>query len=174
VEEKAGSGTDIPAFADLVREHQAMVFSIAWHFLRDRTLAEEVAQDVFLQLHRNMAGLKTPAHVSFWLRKVAANRAIDYSRSRKLRAYLPLENAPEPHAAGGNADPMLSRRLRTLLASLPGKARMVMIMRYQEDLDPADIAELLGMPVRTVKSHLQRSLALLREKLSRTAGVISI
>jgi RNA polymerase sigma-70 factor (ECF subfamily) len=44
---------------------------------------------------------------------------------------------------------------------------MVMVLRYQEDLDPAEISEVLGMPVGTVKSHMQRSLALLREKLAR-------
>ncbi|MES1260618.1 MAG: sigma factor-like helix-turn-helix DNA-binding protein [Acidobacteriota bacterium] len=48
---------------------------------------------------------------------------------------------------------------------LPGKARMVLLLRYQEDLDPGEIAALLAMPVSTVKSHLHRSLALLRGKL---------
>jgi RNA polymerase sigma-70 factor (ECF subfamily) len=52
------------------------------------------------------------------------------------------------------------------VASLPENARVVMILRYQEDLDPMDIAQALDMPIATVKSHLQRSLALLREKLS--------
>jgi len=65
---------------------------------------------------------------------------------------------------------MLRERLRKLVQSLPEKARTVMILRYQEDLDPEEIARTLEMPVRTVKSHLQRSLALLREKLSRARG----
>jgi len=67
-------------------------------------------------------------------------------------------------------DPMLSRTLQRLVASLPEKPRMAMILRYQEDLDPSEIAAALDMPVRTVKSHLQRSLALLREKLRRSVG----
>jgi RNA polymerase sigma-70 factor (ECF subfamily) len=61
----------------------------------------------------------------------------------------------------------LAETLRRLVASLPESPRMVMVLRYQEDLDPADIAEILDMPVATVKSHLQRALALLREKLAR-------
>ena len=61
--------------------------------------------------------------------------------------------------------------LRELVAALPENARVVMILRYQEDLDPMDIAQALDMPIATVKSHLQRSLALLRDKLSRTKGV---
>jgi RNA polymerase sigma-70 factor (ECF subfamily) len=61
----------------------------------------------------------------------------------------------------------LNEALRRLVASLPETPRMVMILRYQEDLDPMEIAEVLEMPVATVKSHLQRSLSLLREKLAR-------
>jgi RNA polymerase sigma-70 factor (ECF subfamily) len=62
---------------------------------------------------------------------------------------------------------MLQETLRRLVASLPEAPRMVMVLRYQEDLDPLEIAETLSMPLGTVKSHLQRSLALLREKLER-------
>ena len=61
-------------FAELMREHRAMVFSVLWHFLHDRDLAEELAQDVFLSLHKNLAGIETPAHAGFWLRKVASHR----------------------------------------------------------------------------------------------------
>jgi len=60
--------------------------------------------------------------------------------------------------------------LQALIASLPEKARAVVVLRYQEDLMPEEIAKLLEMPVGTVKSHLQRSLAMLREKLGRTFG----
>jgi RNA polymerase sigma-70 factor (ECF subfamily) len=69
---------------------------------------------------------------------------------------------------------MLSRALARLVASLPEKAKLVVILRYQEDLDPADISQVLDMPVATVKSHLQRSLAVLRDKLARTVGEIAI
>jgi RNA polymerase sigma-70 factor (ECF subfamily) len=98
---------------------------------------------------------------------------IDHSRHEKRRPQSPLEDATEPAAADstGTADPLLSGMLRDLVAALPENARVVMILRYQEDLDPMDIARALDMPVATVKSHLQRSLALLRDKLSRTKGV---
>ena len=64
-------------------------------------------------------------------------------------------------------DPLLGETLRKLIATLAEAPRMVMILRYQEDLDPMEISELLEIPLATVKSHLQRSLALLREKLAR-------
>jgi len=154
-------------FADVLREHQGMVFSIALHFLRDRSAAEEVAQDVFLQLHRNLDALE-PGRVIFWLRKVTSNRSIDYVRKRKLRATVALEDAPEPRAPGAQPDLLLQGKLRALVATLPEKPRMVMVLRYQEDVMPEEIAQMLGMPVRTLKSHLQRSLAMLREKIDRS------
>lgn len=154
-------------FDSLVREHQAMVFSVALHFLRDRAVAEEVAQEVFLSLHRNLGGIESDSHARYWLRKVTVQRSIDEGRRRKRQANVSLEDVAEPVAGAKTGDPMLQEMLRRLVATLPEAPRMVMILRYQEDLDPSDIAELMNMPVATVKSHLQRSLALLREKLAR-------
>lgn len=170
--------TDDPdRFEELVREHQAMVFSMACRYLRNRALAEEIAQDVFLQLYRKLPTLESPDHVLHWLRWVTAHRLIDHSRQEKRRPQSPLKDAPEPAAADpmSSADPLLADVLRDLVAALPENARVVMILRYQEDLDPMDIARALDMPIATVKSHLQRSLALLRDtlrdKLARTKGV---
>jgi RNA polymerase sigma-70 factor (ECF subfamily) len=157
-------------FASVLRAHQSMVFSIAYHFLRDRSAAEEVAQDVFLQLHRRFDELKSDQHVSFWLRKVASHRCIDYVRKRKLQAAVALDDAPVPSVEDQPQDHFMNRRLQSLIASLPEKPRMVMILRYQEDLMPEEIATVMEMPVRTVKSHLQRSLAMLREKIDRSMG----
>jgi RNA polymerase sigma-70 factor, ECF subfamily len=157
-------------FASVLRMKQSMVFSIAYHFLRDRCAAEEVAQDVFLQLHRHFDELKTDEHISFWLRKVASHRSIDYVRKRKSQLAVSLDDAPVPSVAGEPEDHFLHRRLQSLIGSLPEKPRMVMVLRYQEDLMPEEIASILDMPVRTVKSHLQRSLAMLREKIDRSMG----
>jgi len=160
----------VPEFADLVRDHQALVFSIAYHYLHDRGAAEELAQEVFLQLHQHLAGIRSAEHAGYWLRKVAVHRSIDYARRARTRPQFSLEDTPEPSAPASESDPLLSGRLRRLVASLPEKPRMAMILRYQEDLEPAEIAVLLNMPVRTVKSHLARSLAMLREKFARTVS----
>jgi len=164
----------LPAFADIVREHQGMVFSLAWHFLHDRALAEEMAQEVFMELHRHLADIQSPEHLVFWLRKVASRRCIDQTRRRAFWPKFGLDEVPEPVAKTRSSDPMLSRTLAKLVASLPEKARAVVVLRYQEDLDPSDIAQVLDMPVGTVKSHLQRSLGMLRDKLARTTGEIAI
>jgi RNA polymerase sigma-70 factor (ECF subfamily) len=145
-----------------------MVFSVAYHFLHDREQAEEVAQDVFFSLHKNMSAVQSPAHAGYWLRKVAVQRSIDAARKRTRRPQVALEDLPEIASRSTPAgDPLLGELLRKLIATLPEGPRMAMVLRYQEDLDPAEIAEAMGIPLGTVKSHIQRSLALLREKLAR-------
>jgi RNA polymerase sigma-70 factor (ECF subfamily) len=157
-------------FAGVLRANQGMVFSIAFHFLRDRAAAEEVAQDVFLELYKQLDRLETDAHVSFWLRRVTSHRCIDYTRRRKYQPIIALQDVPEPSVSGDPGDVLLNQKVQDLIATLPEKPRIVMVLRYQEDLMPEEIAKVLDMPVRTVKSHLQRSLAMLREKIDRSLG----
>jgi RNA polymerase sigma-70 factor, ECF subfamily len=157
------------AFHELVLEHQSMVFSIALRVVGDRSSAEEVAQDVFLELHGKLRELNSAEHVLFWLRKVAVHRAIDYVRRQARRpeqAFDPDE-LPEIAIEDDPGDPLLSGQLQQLVASLPTVQRTVIVLRYQEDLSPEEIATMLSMPVATVKSHLQRTLRLLREKAAR-------
>lgn len=154
-------------FTRVVAENQSLVFSLALRFLRDRAGAEELAQDVFLQLYRQIGRIETPAHATWWLRRAICHRCIDEARRRRLRPRVGLEAVPEPLAESRDPDPFLNERLRRLVAGLPANARMVVLLRYQEDLDPTEIAETLNMPVSTVKSHLHRSLAVLRGKLGK-------
>ena len=161
---------DQSAFAEIVTQHQAMVFSIAWHYLQDRSLAEDVAQEVFLDLYQRLAAIQSPAHLTFWLRKVAVHRSIDQGRKQRNRRESDLEHVPEPAAESKPRDPMLLDRLRQTLGMLPEKQRMVVVLRYQEEMGPAEIAELMEMPVNTVKSTLHRSLEELRKKLTRKVG----
>jgi DNA-directed RNA polymerase specialized sigma24 family protein len=102
---------DAAELGRVIESHQRMVFSIALRLTGDYGLAEEVAQDVFLDFFRSAEKLTGKEHVRFWL---------------------------------------------------------VMVLRYQEDMVPGEIAELLGHPVATVKSHLQRGLQLLRKKAAVT------
>lgn len=161
-------------FAEIVHEHQGMVFSIAYHFLHDRALAEEIAQEIFLQLHKHLGSLESPEHLLYWLRRSTSNRCIDCARHRKLAPQIGLESVPEPATVDTPGDPMMARRLRQLVASLPPKQRMVVVLRYQEDLEPEEIARVLNIPLGTVKSQLQRSLAILREKVARTMGMVNL
>ncbi|HEV7922248.1 MAG TPA: sigma-70 family RNA polymerase sigma factor, partial [Thermoanaerobaculia bacterium] len=155
---------DHDAFAEIVGAHEAMVYSLAYHFFQDRSRGEEIAQDVFLQLFRNLGNIESPAHLLFWLRQVTARRCIDVMRRGKMLRPVPLE-AVELRSVTRDADPLLERRLRQLVADLPEAQRLVLTLRYQEDLDPSEICRIVDMPVNTVKSHLHRALSALRKKL---------
>jgi RNA polymerase sigma-70 factor (ECF subfamily) len=154
-------------FEAIVREHQSMVFSIAYHFLHDRPAAEELAQDVFLQLYKSMDALESAEHVTRWLRRVTTNRCIDQCRRSKLMPRIGLDQVAEPAIPAGLPDLMLSRALRQLVASLPANWRALVILKYQEEMESEEIARALDMPVGTVKSQLSRALDFLREKASR-------
>lgn len=159
--------TESITFEDLLAEYQSMVFSIALHFLRDRQSAEELAQDVFLVLHQNMKSIQSSDHARHWLRRVTCQRAIDRTRRIKIRGEISLD-AVAPVAADTNQrDVFAEARLQRLVAALPEKLRLVVILRYQEDLGPTEIAETLDMPVRAVKGYLHRALEILREKEAR-------
>lgn len=160
----------LPSFAETIETHKAMVYSIGWHFLRDRLAAEELAQEVFLQLHRNWRGMKSPDHIIFWLRKVASHRAIDYARKMKRREHMSLEETAEPTALERVHDTFLSSYLERIVASLPEKQRSVVVLRYQEDMEVEEIAKTLGIKPATVKTQLARALDLLRAKTDGRLG----
>lgn len=147
-----------------------MVFSIAYRFLRDAAIAEELAQDVFLKLYRELPRLESADHVKFWLRKAITHRSFDYARSAYRRHAVALDEIPEPAVASANSDPLLAAALRKMVASLPHEARMIVVLRYEEDMEPHEIAEMLAIPIATVKSRLRRTLVLLRGKVQRLMG----
>jgi RNA polymerase sigma-70 factor (ECF subfamily) len=152
-------------FSEFVREQQAMVYSMGWHLLRDAALAEELAQDVFLKLFENWSAFESQDHRKNWLRRVMVQRAIDYARRAKLRPRSGLESAPEPAAPVYEADILVTEHLELLVARLPERARQIVVLRYQEDMEPAEIAELLGLSVGAVKSTLHRALVWLRGRM---------
>ncbi len=163
---RAVSG-DQEAFASLVRKHQRMVYSVAWNFFSDRPVAEDLAQDVFVQLFQNLAAIESESHLLFWLRQVAVRKCIDMHRWRAKRRHVSLDDWQETGEAVEASDSLALGRMRNLVEALPRKFRAVVILRYQEDMTPAEIAETLGWPVNTVKSRLFRALKTLRERMEK-------
>src|SRR5687768_13771380 len=139
--------------------------------LNDRHRAEDLAQEVFLQLYRTLDSITSDTHLAFWLRKVAVNRAIDRMRQESRYEGEPLTETTTVADETSEDDPLLKQRMAELLAKLSPAARAVVVLRYQEDLDPVDIARTLDMSINTVKSHLKRSLTLLRAQVQGTAIV---
>jgi RNA polymerase sigma-70 factor (ECF subfamily) len=163
----AAQGGAAGAFALLVRRNQARVFSVALRLTGRREDAEELAQDVFVQLHAALAQIESAAHLRHWLLRTVTHRSIDRLRQRSRQPRVVQLDASHDVAVFEHIiDPLAQRRLRLLLLQLPPDARAVVLLRYQEDLDPAQITAVLGMPVNTVKSHLRRSLLWLRAQLA--------
>ncbi|MGB6132499.1 MAG: sigma-70 family RNA polymerase sigma factor [Acidobacteriaceae bacterium] len=157
-------------FRAAIDRHQARVFSIAFRILGESGVAEEVAQDVFLELHRSLRRIESEEHLAAWLRRVACHRATDALRRRAARADTVAEEYQDGMAlrpAVRDFIPLMNR-VEQLLLTLPPAQRSVMLLRYQEDLEPEDIAIELGLPLATVRSYLQRAVKLLREKAQRT------
>jgi RNA polymerase sigma-70 factor (ECF subfamily) len=161
-------------FRGLVEAHQSRVYSIAFRILGDPGTAEEVAQDVFLALYRHLDRLQSQEHLLAWLRRVTVNRATDAYRRRASRADSAADEFCEERAIlSGNGvagselsfeSAFTSTPIEQMVANLSPSQRTVVLLRYQEDMLPTEIAVLLSMPLGTVKSHLQRALKMLRSQ----------
>jgi RNA polymerase sigma-70 factor (ECF subfamily) len=158
---------DLAAFRELIRAYQDGVYTLALRMLKVPEDAEELAQDVFVLAHRHLGSIASEAHLLFWLRRTVCHRAIDRLRRRPSQPLLALDSIEELPAPDSGRDPLLERRLQEMVLALPPLARAAVLLRYQEDLDPPQIATTLQMPLNTVKSHLKRSLAALRRGCDR-------
>jgi RNA polymerase sigma-70 factor (ECF subfamily) len=158
-------GGDLDAFEALVRRHQRRVYSLAWYAVRDQMLAEEIAQDVFMQLHAHLGRIESSAHLTAWLRRTTSHRVIDTLRARKDAR--PLDEIAEPRVLTDPVDPFADRLVHRALARLAPRARLIVMLRYMDDLAPTEIAQTLDMSLNTVKSHLRRGLLVLRTRLQR-------
>ncbi len=111
--------------------------------------------------------MQSPDHALFWLRQVTMNRSTDALRRRKVRGMDLWVELEDGHAVRAEAPVSpVGARLEHLLTTLPEAQRAALILRYQEDIPPDEIAVALEAPLATMKSHLQRGLRLLRAKAS--------
>jgi RNA polymerase sigma-70 factor, ECF subfamily len=164
---RAAQDGDAEAFARLVRAHQARIFGLALRLCAQRQDAEELAQDAFVQLHAALAQMASASHLRHWLLRTVTHRCIDRLRKSRRHRWLRMADnvdrlAAEPMAPESGGDPLAQRMLRAQIQRLPEDARAVLLLRFQEDLDPKEIAAVLAMPHNTVKSHLRRSIDWLR------------
>lgn len=156
---------DPEAFSAIVDRHKGTVYGLAYHFFQNATTAEDVAQDVYLELFKNLDRIETDLHLGFWLRQTTTRKCIDYTRRQKHRRYEPLENVVEPGKEANHGDPLLAGQLMGKVKQLPDKMRAVIVLRFHQDLKLTEIAEILEIPVNTVKTTLRRGLARLRDKI---------
>jgi len=163
------------AFEELVRGHERLLFGLALRVVGNAHDAEEVAQDAFERAYHALSGYPAERVAAMRLRPWLARIALNLARNRLRRRTpptRPLESAdgePLPLAAPAGGEPAAvaerhqDRELwAELLAGLPGRYREAVVLRHVEDLPYAEVAEVLGQPVGTVKTHVHRGVRLLR------------
>jgi RNA polymerase sigma-70 factor (ECF subfamily) len=152
-----GSVSDLEA---LFRTHWPRAFRAAYLVAHDASAAEDIAQESFLAAIRSLDRFDRRRPFGPWLHRIVVNRAIDWTRARKLRGEVELSESaatvPEPR----EPDETLAA-----LAGLPPEQRAVIVLRYLLDFTPGEIAEALELPRGTVNSRLRRGLDALGGRL---------
>jgi RNA polymerase sigma-70 factor, ECF subfamily len=152
-----GSASDLEA---LFRMHWPRAFRAAYLVTHDAGAAEDIAQESFLAAIRALDRFDRKRPFGPWLHRIVVNRAIDWTRARRLRGEVELSEsvpAPEPPGQGGETLAALTR--------LSPEHRAVIVMRYLLDFTPGEIAEALDLPRGTVNSRLRRGLDALGDEL---------
>jgi RNA polymerase sigma-70 factor (ECF subfamily) len=173
--ERARQG-DQEAFRMLVDRHRDHAYGLALQITRSSDEAEDAAQEAFLRAWRALPGFRGEASFGTWLHRIVARRALDHALARRTRAMRETEvEAAEalPCPAFGERDFVLARRLERLMECLGARQRAVVTLFYREDRPVEEIASVLAMPENTVKTHLRRARAALREAWLRDQGATS-
>jgi RNA polymerase sigma-70 factor (ECF subfamily) len=161
------------AYEELVIGYQHRVFGMAMRMLGNPADAEEVAQEVFVRVHRSIADFRGDAKLSTWLYAIASRVCLSRLGSRGATRGAAGEDAlarvAAPQANPGEAleRSELETALLDAIAALPDERRIVVVLRDLEGLDYREIAEALGLPLNTVRSRLHRARMDLKDKLER-------
>jgi RNA polymerase sigma-70 factor (ECF subfamily) len=154
----------VDALESLFRLHWPRAYRAALLVVGDAAAAEDIAQEAFLAAVRSLDRFDGRRPFGPWLHRIVVNRAIDWSRARRLRRELDLEGVAEPAAQEQDLDSRADE-LSAALSTLGPEHRAVIVLRYLLEYTPGEIAELLGLPRGTVNSRLRRGLDQLEEGL---------
>jgi RNA polymerase sigma-70 factor, ECF subfamily len=144
------------AFGKLVLRYRRLVISVAYRICGDASLAEDVAQDAFVRVWSRLADFRTDGNFKGWLTRITANMAIDAVRRRRPQVDiedLPLE-APGQGPEGAAVSSERADVVRAALMRLPVQSRTILVLREYQSLSYQEIANVLEVPLGTVKSRL--------------------
>jgi RNA polymerase sigma-70 factor (ECF subfamily) len=161
------------AFDTLVARYIDGLFGFFQRFVGNAAIAEDLVQETFLQVHLSAGGFDPSRSFKPWLYTIAANKARDHMRARGRRPTQSLDivvgdsegptagarvEAPEPPLREQLDELEQAEQVRAMIAQMPEHLRLILILGYYERLPYAEIAEILGIPVGTVKSRLHSAL----------------
>ena len=171
---------DHAAFGELVDKYKQPVMNLVYRMLRDLTEAEDLAQNVFLQVHKSAARYQVSAKFSTWLFTIARNLCLNEIRRRSRHSTDPLdasypeqEDQPlrqyEDRKAASPPDTLLQteleQKIEQALAELPESQRTAIVLCRRDELSYEDIAEVLGCSLSATKSLIHRGRETLKQKL---------
>lgn len=175
-------GGDAGAFRELFEKHQRAIVNFAYHFVANRQRAEEIAQDVFLQIYRAAERYEPHAKFTTWLYRIATNACLNEVRRPEHRhPKRPLEHVPDderkraeiafpdPAAVAGDdalAGRQLEAKIREVLADLPPNQRAALLMSRVDGMSYLEVAEALETSESAVKSLVFRATATMRKELA--------
>lgn len=179
---QAGGDLGFAAFEALVDRYRDRVYRLAFGMTKSESEAEEVVQDAFLNLFRNLDGFRGDSAPSTWIYRIASNSALMRLRTKRRKPLLSIEDqaplsAPAQGIWPGGSwsrtpdnqvfDQELRAHIEAAIEELPKKHRIVLILRDVEGFSNAEVAEMLGLTVPTVKARLHRSRLFVRERLEK-------
>ena len=163
---------DRQAFAELYRDHHRRVYSICLRMTQNVWEAEDLTQEVFIQVFRALGSFRGESTFATWLHRLTVNHVLMHFRKRKVRPDLTSGNGELPvQVVAGTHDPKRMRvvdriLLSEIIAKLPSGYREAIIMHDIEGLQHSEIAEMRGRSVGTSKSQLHKGRAMLRALLT--------
>ena len=170
---EAAQRGDRDAAACLYHRHVDRISRICYRIVLDRSHLADCVQDVWCKVFDNLDQFEGRSTFGTWLNSVAARTAIDYSRKRRRRRYVGIDEVPPdalPAIEPGNGqkldDALLQRQVHEALANIGANQRTAFVLRYVEEMTPAEIAGMLGCREGTVRTHIRRCLIALRSKLA--------
>jgi RNA polymerase sigma-70 factor (ECF subfamily) len=162
---------DEAAFRELVDQYKGLVFALTARSVANRARAEEIAQDVFLRIHKGLPHFRGEARLSTWIFRIVTN-CLSQERpdlaTTSLDEVLPGEDAPRPLPGSDDrafGDMLLKDRLDKAIQRLPIPYQVLVNGHYLKGLRYEDLAEALNLPLGTVKTHLHRAKRKLRHLL---------
>jgi RNA polymerase sigma-70 factor (ECF subfamily) len=162
------------AFAQLVQRHQRRVFNLVFRMLQQYEEANVVTQETFLAAWQGLSSFRGDARFSTWLYRIAYNCSLKQLEQRKrdtaLQVAVQAEQSLQQESCDERAEAEMEAHerqalVREHLSMLPAKYRIVLVLRHLQELTYEEMAEILTMPIGTIKTHLFRARNLLKERL---------